>query len=182
MEINMRTASVARSGAQLMLRSLCLGVLAFVVMIGLPSQARAVSVTLTPSVASPQKLGTPVTWTATVQSPPSGHTYGYRFSVTYNGLTQIVADFSPTNTFTWVPYTVEGAYQFNVVVRDTTTTPYVLFAPVSVNFTLLPWVTTALAPGVVNTTVHPLVALFSGPPCTLGHQLLVRFQPAPSSV
>src|SRR5271163_1207926 len=97
------------------------------------------SVTLTPSVASPQMLGTPVTWTATVQNAPAGHTYGYRFSVTYNGQAQIVSDFSPTATFTWVPHTVEGAYQFSVVVRDTTTAPYVLFAPVSVNFTLLPW-------------------------------------------
>ena len=39
-------------------------------------------------------LGTPVTWTATVQSPPSGHTYGYQFSVTFNGQTQIVRDFN----------------------------------------------------------------------------------------
>ena len=158
-----------------------LAVLAFLVTFGLPLAGRAAnppSVTLTPSVASPQMLGTPVTWTATVQSPPAGHTYGYQFSVTYNGQTQIVSDFSPTNTFTWVPYTVEGAYKFSVVVRDTTTMPYVLFAPVSVNFTLLPWVTTPLAAGVVNPTSHPLVALFSGPPCAAGHQLLVRFQPA----
>ena len=96
--------------------------------------------------------------------------------MTYNGQTQIVSDFSPSNTFTWVPYTVEGAYQFSVVVRDTTTA--VLFAPVSVNFNLTPWVTAPLAAGVVNPTVHPLVALFSGPPCAAGHQLLVRFRPA----
>ncbi len=165
-----------------MLRSLCLGVLAFVVIIGLPSKARAINITLTPSVASPQMLGTPVTWTATVQSPPSGHTYGYRFSVTFNGQTQIVADFSPTNTFTWTPFTVEGTYQFSVVVRDTTTAPYAIFAPVSVNFTLQPWVTTPLAAGVVNPTVHPLVALFSAPPCAAGDSLLVRFHPSTSSV
>ena len=48
----------------------------------------------------------------------------------------------------------------------------------SANFTLLPWVTTPLAAGVVNPTSHPLVALFSGPPCAVGHQLLVRFRPA----
>ncbi len=164
-----------------MLRSLCLGVLAFVVLIGLPSKARATSVTLTPSVASPQMLGTPVTWTATVQSPPSGHTYGYRFMVTFNGQAQILQDFSTTATFTWVPHTVEGAYQFSVVVRDTTKKPYVLFAPVSANFTLQPWVTAPLAAGVVNPTVHPLVALFSAPPCAAGDSVLVRFHPASSS-
>ncbi len=85
-----------------MLRSLCLGVLAFVVMLGLPSAARATSVTLTPSVASPQKLGTPVGWTATVQSPVSGHTYDYQFSFTFNGQKQIVRDFNVLNEFTWV--------------------------------------------------------------------------------
>ena len=40
-----------------MFRKLGLAVLAFVVMVGLPSQGLAASVTLTPSVASPQKLG-----------------------------------------------------------------------------------------------------------------------------
>ena len=164
-----------------MLRSLGLTVLAFVVLVGLPSAARATSVTLMPSVASPQKLGTPVTWTATVQSPVSGHTYDYQFSFTFNGQKQVVSDFSPTNTFPWVPHTVEGAYQFNVVVRDITTAPFVIFAPVSVNYTLLPWVTTPLAAGAVNPTTHPLVALFSAPPCLTGHQVLVRFNPSTSS-
>jgi hypothetical protein len=151
-------------------------------MFGLPLAARAASVILTPSVSSPQMLGTPVTWTAAVMNAPAGHTYGYQFAVTYNGQTQILSDFSTTPTFTWVPHTVEGVYQFAVVVRDTTTSPYVLFAPVSVNFTLQPWVTTPLATGTVNPTTHPLVALFSGPPCAAGHQLLVRFHPATSSV
>ncbi len=101
--------------------------------------------------------------------------------MTFNGQAQIVRDFSPTNTFPWVPHTVEGEYQVSVIVRDTTTAPYVVFAPVSADFTLLPWVTAPLAAGVVNPTSHPLVALFSGPPCTAGDQLLVRFHPASSS-
>ena len=102
--------------------------------------------------------------------------------MTSNGQTQILADFSPTNTFTWVPYTVEGVYQFSVLVRDTTATPVSFLPPASVNFSLLPWVTAPLAAGVVNPTIHPLVALFSGPPCTAGDSLLVRFHPASSSV
>jgi arylsulfate sulfotransferase len=168
-------------GNRATLRKLGLCVLAFVAAFGLPMAGRAAtpaSVTLKPSVTSPQKLGTPVTWTATVQNASSGHTYGYQFSVTYNGQTQILSDFSPTPTFTWVPHTVEGAYDFNVVVRDITTTPFTLFAPVSVGFQLLPWVTAPLAAGVINPTSHPLVALFSAPPCAATHQLLVRFQPA----
>jgi hypothetical protein len=163
------------------LRDLGLALLALAVMIGLPSEGRAQapSVTLTPSVASPQKLGTPVTWTAAVQNAPTGHTYGYQFSVTFNGEAQIVQDFSSVATFLWVPHTVEGAYTVTVTTRDTTTPPFTKFAPVSASFTLQPWVT---APNTqaVNATAHPLVALFSGPPCTAGHQLLVRFRPANS--
>ncbi len=169
-------------GNRVILAKLALGVLAFVVMAGLPSQGLTQTVTLTPSVASPQKLGTSVLWTAMVHGAPTGHTYGYQFSVTFDGHAQIVRDFSSTNTFPWVPHTVEGAYQVSVIVRDTTTMPYVLFAPVAVTFDLTPWVTTPLATGVVNPTAHPLVALFSGPPCASGHQLLVRFHPTSSSV
>ncbi len=174
----MHLSIVARRGSWARLGKLGLAVLGLVIMAGLPSEGRAqTSVTLTPSVASPQMLGAPVTWTATVESPPAGHTYGYQFTVTFNGQAQIVRDFSPTNTFPWVPHTVEGEYQVSVIVRDTTTAPYVVFAPVSADFTLLPWVTAPLAAGVVNPTSHPLVALFSGPPCTAGDQLLVRFHP-----
>ena len=97
--------------------------LALIVMAGLPFEGLAQTVSLTPSVASPQKLGTHVTWTAAVQNPLSGHTYGYQFSVTFNGHAQIVRDFSPTKTFLWVPNTVEGAYQVSVVVRDITASP-----------------------------------------------------------
>src|SRR5271170_6173138 len=154
----MRTSLEARRGDQLMLGKPGLALLAFVVMAGLLSegQAQTPSVTLKPSVVSPQMLGTAVTWTAAVQNAPSGHTYGYQFTVTFNGQAQMVQDFSPTATFTWVPHTVEGEYQVSVIVRDTTTAPYVLFAPVSANFTLLPWVTAPLAQA-VNPTSHPLV-------------------------
>jgi hypothetical protein len=127
-------------------------------------------------------LGTSVTWTATVQNAASGHTYDYQYTVTFNGRPQIVRDFNPIAIFLWVPHTVEGAYQVSVVVRDITTSPFVRFAPVSVNFDLLPWVTTPKAAGVVNPTSHPLVALFSGPPCATGDQLLVRFHPSNSQV
>jgi arylsulfate sulfotransferase len=165
------------------MRKVILALFAFAVIAGLPAAARAQApyVTLRQSVPSPQMVGTPVLWSAVVQNPLAGHTYGYQFSVTFNSQAQIVRDFSPTSGFTWVPHTVEGAYQVSVVVRDTTTTPYVFLAPVSVNFTLTPWVTAPLTQA-VNPTSHPLVALFSGPPCTAGHQLSVRFHPANSQI
>src|SRR5271170_5817012 len=181
----MRTTIAVWLGNRGMLHERVVALLALLVLFGMPVASRAVNpptVTLTPSVASPQKVGTSVTWTTVVNNAPTGHTYSYQFSVTFNGQTQILGDFSPVATLTWVPATVEGAYEFNVVARDITTTPYLLFAPVSVPFTLEPWVTAPLAAGVVNPTSHPLVALFSGPPCTAGHQMLVRFHPVSSDV
>ena len=118
----MPTSIVALRGSQITLRRLGLAVLAFAVMAWLAAEGHAVI--LTPSVASPQKLGTPVTWTATIQHPAAHHTYGYQFSRNFQRPEAARQDFSPAKTFTWVPHTVEGAYQFSVVARDTTTTPH----------------------------------------------------------
>jgi hypothetical protein len=172
---------VDRLGSQGLFCKFRPSLVALAALAGLASAGLAQTVTLTPSVSSPQKLGIPITWTATVQNPPSGHTYTYRFSATFNGVSQIVQDYSPNNTFTWTPFTVEGAYKFSVTTRDTTSTPFTTLPTASVKYTLLPWVTTPLAAGVVNPTVHPLVAFFSAPPCTAGDSLLVRFHPASSS-
>ena len=72
-----------------------------------------VTITLSPSVQSPQMLGVSITWTATVQNGPPGHSYDYQFAVALQGQNQIVRDFGLTNAFTWVPYTVEGNYVVN---------------------------------------------------------------------
>jgi hypothetical protein len=134
-----------------------------------------VSITLNPSLQSPRQLGTSILWTATVNNAPPGHTYDYQFSAALQGSNQIVRDFDLPNTFTWVPWTVEGTYVVSVVVRDITQMPYMIYPPVSQQYVLLPWVTT---PGgsIVNPTSHPLVALFSAGPCTIGHSIRVRFQ------
>jgi arylsulfate sulfotransferase len=135
----------------------------------------SVTITLTPSIESPQFLGTSIFWSATVQNGQKGHTYDYQFAVSLQNQLQVVKDFRPQNYFTWVPYTVEGTYQVIVTVRDITSVPYIVYAPVAVTYTILPWVTEA-GGSAVHPTSHPLVALFSGPPCQSGHSLLVRFQ------
>ena len=135
-----------------------------------------VTITLSPSVQSPQMLGVSITWTATVQNGPPGHSYDYQFAVALEGQNQIVRDFGLTNAFTWVPYTVEGNYLVTVTVRDITQQPYQVFPPVSQPYTLLPWVTNS-GGSYVNPTTHPLVALFSAGPCTSGHFIRVRFRP-----
>jgi arylsulfate sulfotransferase len=141
----------------------------------------SVTITLNPSIDSPQFLGTGITWTATVQNGQDGHIYDYQFAVSLQGQTQIVQDFKVAGSFTWVPYTVEGTYQFTVTVRDVTNIPYITYAPVSQQYVILPWVTQQ-GGSAVHATSHPLVALFSGPPCKSGDFLLVRFTQAGSNV
>ncbi len=135
----------------------------------------SVTVTLSPSVPSPELLGTSVTWTATVMGGQQGHTYDYQFSAALQGQQQIVRDFNLPNSFTWVPWTVEGTYTVTVVVRDVTQQPYIVYPPVSQPYVLQPIVTQSGA-SVVNPTAHPLVALFSAGPCTVGHSIRVRFR------
>lgn len=133
-----------------------------------------VTVRLSPSVPSPELLGTSVTWTATVIGGSPRNVYDYQFSVSYQGQNQIVRDFAPPNSFTWVPWNVEGNYTVSVVVRDITNQPYITYPPVPVPYTMNPIVTT---PGgsAVTPTAHPLVALFSAGPCTIGHSIEVVF-------
>ena len=137
----------------------------------------SVTIILNPSVPSPEMLGTPVLWTATVQDAPPGELYDYQFSVSLQGQNQIVRDFNTPNSFTWVPWTVEGTYTVSVVVRDITQQPYIVYPPVSVQYVMQPWVTSA-GGSAVNKTGHPLVALFSAGPCTAGHSVRVRFHAA----
>ena len=135
-----------------------------------------VTISLTPSVQSPQMLGVSITWTAVVMNGPPHHFYDYQFAVALQGQNQIVRDFSETNAFNWVPYTVEGNYVVTVTVRDITQQPYQVFPPVMQPYELLPWVTNS-GGSYVNPTTHPLVALFSAGPCTSGHSIRVRFRP-----
>ena len=177
-----------QNGDRVVLRKLCLAFSLLLVIGLLPTTGLATTpsptVSLTPSVATPQMLGTPITWTATVKGGVSGHTYDYQFIVTpYNGKgkLQIVRDSNPNNTFVWVQHTVEGSYQVSVQVRDLSTTPWTHLPQVNATFNLKPWVTTPTG-AAVNKTTHPLVALFSGPACTSGNTILVRFTPASSTV
>lgn len=138
------------------------------------TKAPSVTITLSPSLQSPQMLGTSILWTATVSGGPPSDTYDYQFSAALQGQNQIVRDFDTPNTFTWVPWAVEGTYVVTVVVRDITQQPYIVFPPVSVQYVLNPWVTSG-GGSAVNPTAHPLVALFSAGPCTAGHSIRVRF-------
>src|SRR5215469_10333380 len=61
-------------------------------------------------------VGERITWTA--MATDVGATPVYQFSVApHGGESQIVRDFSPTNSFAWTPMT-EGDYDIRVIVKD----------------------------------------------------------------
>lgn len=125
-------------------------------------------------------LGTSIIWAAFVSGGPPGDNYDFQFSVTPpNGPSQIVQDFDVFDSFTWVPWQVEGTYTVTVVVRDISHNPYIVYPPVSVQYVLNPWVTQS-GGSAVHPTAHPLVALFSAGPCPTGDFIRVRFHSAAS--
>src|ERR1044072_5459095 len=112
--VNMNTVNVVR---HILLVSLLL-----------PFAARAASVTLSPSTASPAKLGTVVTFTANTDGDAP---WSYRFrtrrvvpplagedsEVGY----RTVVDFGPQSTLNWTTIVGEGAYQVEVAARNNAT-------------------------------------------------------------
>lgn len=136
-----------------------------------------ISVTLAPSPAGPQPVGTVITWTATAQDTASG-AHEYRFSVGPTaGTTSIVYDFGQSKTLQWAFSQTEGTYQVSVVVQNTSNNTS---AQAAQNFV----VTTGLHNGrdAVTSTANPLVALFSAQTCMPGNFIRVRFNQTGSSV
>jgi arylsulfate sulfotransferase len=136
-----------------------------------------ISVTLSPSPAGPQPVGTIITWTATVSDTATG-AHEYQFSEgPSNGPLAIVWDYGQSNIFRWAFSQTEGTYQVKVVVRNTSN-------QTSASATDSFVVTSLRLNGhdAVNPTANPLVALFSGPPCMVGNSVRVRFNLTGSSV
>jgi len=129
----------------------------------------AMSVDLVPSLPSGQSVGTPVSWQATVMGGPAAPVYRFLVRVD-GGPWRIVKDFSWSSQLRWTP-TEEGEYAIGVVAGN----PQRLsFAFAAKPFTVHPL---ALSDPVVVSTPHPLVALYSAPPCQ-GGDLRVHFREA----
>jgi hypothetical protein len=129
------------------------------------------SVSLAPGGPSAGPVGSPVTWTATA----SGHgtTPVYQFGVgPAGGVSHVVRDFSPNNSFTWNPMQ-EGTYNIQVIVEDSYGAPPSDSASASYNVNSRVVGTGA----VVGPTSNPLVALYSAPPSP-GSTMYVQLSPA----
>jgi hypothetical protein len=130
--------------------------------------ALSMSVVLNPSVTSPAPLGTPVTWTAATTGASPG-TLWYRFRTRYNVAPlrahpvnfgyRTVVDYGPNVTFTWSTIAREGPYEIEVTVRNISTGET---AAASSVFTLTRLAGSA---AVLTPTSHPLVYVYSTPPC-----------------
>lgn len=139
----------------------------------LPAVRAQLTVTLAAGAGAPQPVGTPVTWTATAGGVDTTSAL-YRFSVSApGGETRILQDYSPWVAFRWTTLQ-EGQYQITVSVTAASMT-----ASASSPYTFVSRVT-GNSP-VVSSTRHPLVALYSAPPCNAG-EVRVLYQRVGSSI
>lgn len=144
-----------------------------------PLYATVAIQSLTPSVASPQPLGTTVTWTVkATDSNPNNLTF--QFSVTPpNGQLAMVKDFNigtlngatwTAQPFVWTTIAGEGAYTIQVIAKDFVSGDT---ATKTASFRLTTRVSGGAA--VVHKSGNPLVALFSAPSCATGSTMRVAF-------
>jgi arylsulfate sulfotransferase len=133
--------------------------------------ASALTVSLAPSISSPAPVSTLVTFTATVANTASG-TLWYRYR--YHGYgqdSQLIKDYGPENTLVWTNGEHEGPYEIDVDVRNLTTGDA---GAASAYFTFQSLVTGATP--VVTPTSHPMVYLYSAPPCKAGSRMRVKME------
>jgi hypothetical protein len=147
------------------------------------AQPSGCTVSLQPSVPSPQLVGERILWTATAANCGAAPVYqfGVRSLAKDHGRSELersrprftmVRDYSLDGSFAWAPMQ-EGAYDVMVRVKDG-------FDGVAVTSTVASDGVRSRVTGedaVVTPTLNPLVALYSAPPCH--HDAIrVRFRPA----
>ena len=133
--------------------------------------AWSMSLSIQPSTPSPTPIGTTITLRAAVSGSSGGSLwYRYRIRTPDSGEFRMVRDFSPVNSFDWVPTETDGIYELEVSARnvqsgDTTveTLPYVVESRVAGDMP------------VITPTNNVLVFLYSAPPCDEGSRMRVDF-------
>ena len=84
---------------------------------GSPLEGRCLlSVSLSGSEPPVPLVGSPVTWTATANGDGPSPVYQFRVGPV-GGATQVVQDYSPSDSFTWNPIQ-QGSYEIQVTVKD----------------------------------------------------------------
>jgi len=141
---------------------------------------------LTPSVGSPQPLGSDVAWVASATDSNAGP-LTFQFNVASpNGAFRVVQDFNigtqsatawTSQSFVWTSIAGEGQFRIQVVAKDFTSGET---ASRTDRFEL----TSRLSGGgaTVTGTANPLVALFSAPSCPAGSLMRATFQKTQGNV
>jgi hypothetical protein len=138
------------------------------------SEAQALPVKLTPVRLLPQPVGAPLRWVARLRAP--GLQPLFRFEVSaVGGEWRIVQDYGTQRKLRWTSLE-EGSYDVRVSVLDPRTGAT---GVASKRVTFVSRVTGGQP--AVSATDHPLVALYSAPPCGPG-TLRVRFRPAAEAI
>ena len=144
-----------------------------------PLLATVAITAMTPSLVSPQPVGTPVSWTVT--GTDTNHNFlTFQFNVAEGSQPySMVRDFNvgsksgtgwTAQPFTWSTIAGEGTYSIQAVVKDPVSGES---ATQTVSYTLTSRVT-GTAP-IVSGVKNPLVALFSAPSCATGSSMRVAF-------
>ncbi len=139
---------------------------------------------MTPSVASPQPLGTVVSWTVkATDSNPNSLTF--QFSVALgSGSFALVRDYNigklsagvwTAQPFVWTTIAQEGTYTIQVIAKDFTS------GETATKTAIFKLQTRVSGAAVVHTTSNPLVAMFSAPACATGSSMRVAFYPTSNS-
>jgi hypothetical protein len=136
-----------------------------------PCAFSTMTVDLLPSQVPPQPVGTVITWTAEVHGADSAD-LAYRFRVRRAGLRfRMAVDYGPANTFDWTSAEEDGAFEIEVTALSlksreaaVKTVPYKLETRA-----------TGDRPNIALTG-HPLVLLYSAPPCDEPGRMKVRYQ------
>ena len=154
------------------------GLLATLITAGTPLCGTVTIVSMTPSTASPQPLGTQVTWTVeAIDTNPNPLTF--QFNVAFGKQAFALArDFNvgtassgtwTSQPFVWTTIAGEGNYTIQVIAKDFVSGETATQTAV---FRLKRRVSTQAA---VYKTANPLVALFSAPSCAVGSNMQVGF-------
>lgn len=139
----------------------------------LPMAHGQVSLSINPS-ASSADIGSTITVSASASDPSnSGATFTYQFNVLPPGISNysLIRDYSPTNSFPFTTTGSEGEYTIQVIALESNGAS----ASGTTQLTFNPVATSSTGP-VVSATAHPLVAMYSLPPCPLGSLARVHFQ------
>lgn len=135
----------------------------------------AIDIQLTSSEASPSIVGTVIVWNAQAKVSQATGTLWYRFQVREAGQVdfRILRDYGPNPELVWSPVEHEGQFEIEVSVRD--------LQSGDIGETIVPYTVTSAAVNgraAVHSTTHPLVFLYSAPPCRVGLSMRVAFSTA----